>query len=251
MALTRHNAGLAVFIALVFLAYSPAISFYGSACDAALTRARRARSLRGIYVILNEQLEMLDTCHGGARRRRAVLQYRAKSGIVPERLRALRLLARERDAVLIVNDDWRAAKAFDCDGVHLGPDDSGFGDVDEVRFNLPDALIGLSCGTIEEITRAKAADVDYARHWLPSFRRLRKPTPAHRSVSTDCARSPRRRILPVAAIGGITVQNVADVRATGVAMAAVISALSAARDPRSAAGELVAAWGGGSAGGAP
>jgi len=46
------------------------------------------------------------------------------------------------------------------------------------------------------------------------------------------------------------VENVADVRATGVAMAAVISALSAARDPRGAAGELVGAWRGELAGGA-
>jgi thiamine monophosphate synthase len=48
--------------------------------------------------------------------------------------------------------------------------------------------------------------------------------------------------VPVAAIGGIKLENIAEVRATGAAMAAVITAISRARDRRAAARELVAAW---------
>ncbi len=217
--------------------------------DAALTRARRARSLHGIYVILNEQLEMLDIAKAALDAGVTVLQYRAKLGIVPEHLRALRLLARECDAILIVNDDWRAARTFDCDGVHLGPGDSGFSGVDEVRFNLPDALIGLSCGTIEEITRANAADVDYLG--IGSVFPTASKADAGAPIGIEGLRSLAAQTrLPVAAIGGITLQKVAEVRATGVAMAAVISAVAAARDPRGAARELVAAWDGPSPGGA-
>jgi thiamine-phosphate diphosphorylase len=216
--------------------------------DATLTRARRARSLHGIYVILNERLEMLNIAKAALDAGVSVLQYRAKLGIVPEHLRALRLLARERDAILIVNDDWRAAKTFDCDGVHLGPGDSGFGGADEVRFNLPDALIGLSCGTIEEITRANAADVDYLG--IGSVFPTASKADAGAPIGIDGLRALAAQTrLPVAAIGGLTLQNVAEVRATGVAMGAVISAIAAAPDPRRAASDLVAAWGGGLGGG--
>ena len=48
--------------------------------------------------------------------------------------------------------------------------------------------------------------------------------------------------LPVAAVGGITARTVAGVRRGGAAMAAVISAISGARDPLVAARELVEAW---------
>ncbi len=212
--------------------------------DATLTRARRARSLHGVYVILNERLEMLNIAKAALDAGVSVLQYRAKLGIVPEHLRALRLLVRERDAILIVNDDWRAAKTFDCDGVHLGPGDSGFSRADEVRFNLPDALIGLSCGTIEEVTRANAADVDYLG--IGSVFPTASKADAGAPIGIDGLRALAARTrLPVAAIGGLTLQNVAEVRATGVAMGAVISAIAAAPDPRGAAGDLVAAWGGG------
>jgi thiamine-phosphate pyrophosphorylase len=216
---------------------------------AALTRARRARLLHGIYVILNEQLDMLDIAKAALDAGVTVLQYRAKLGIVPERLRTLRLLAHERKAILIVNDDWRAAKTFHCDGVHLGPDDSGFAAVDEVRFALPGALIGLSCGTIEETMRANGVDVDYLGIGcvFPTASKADAGAP----IGIDGLRALAGQTrLPVAAIGGITSQNVAEVRATGVAMAAVISAVATARDPRGAAGALVAAWDGGSAGGA-
>ena len=48
--------------------------------------------------------------------------------------------------------------------------------------------------------------------------------------------------LPVAAIGGITLAALPRVRETGAAMAAVISALSAAADPERAARAFVQAW---------
>ncbi|MEO7202441.1 MAG: thiamine phosphate synthase, partial [Candidatus Tumulicola sp.] len=48
--------------------------------------------------------------------------------------------------------------------------------------------------------------------------------------------------LPAAAIGGIGAANLAEVARTGVAMAAVISAVASAPDPAAAARELVAIW---------
>ncbi len=94
--------------------------------------------------------------------------------------------------------------------------------------------------------RANASDVDYLgvgsvyRHALERRRRRadrrRRPAPAR-----------ARAAPPVAAIGGIDLARLAEVRATGVAMAAVISAVANATDPARAARELVARWEGGDA----
>jgi thiamine-phosphate pyrophosphorylase len=140
-----------------------------------------------------------------------------------------------------VNDDWHAAGEFGCDGVHLGPGDAGFDHVAEVRAALPDVLIGLSCGTEEEVRFANDAGADYLG-----------VGPVYATASKADAGTPigsqRLRMLAsastarVAAIGGIGLDTVADVRDCGVAMAAVISAVASAADPRSAARALVDEW---------
>ncbi len=145
------------------------------------------------------------------------------------------------DALLIVNDDWRAALAFDCDGVHLGPDDEGFAAVASMRAAFGDRLIGLSCGTVDE-ARSLTRRMSTTSVSAPSMRPHRKPMPASRSASMGCARSPPRRWNPVAAIGGIGPAQLDEVRATGVAMAAVISAVADAVDPKAAAQALVERW---------
>ena len=128
---------------------------------ARVTRAARADLLAGIYAILNDETQTLDLARAVLDAGVRIVQYRAKNGIRPECARALRELTRERDALLILNDDWRAAAAYDCDGVHLGPDDDGFAAVATVRNVLQERLIGLSCGTAGEIRDAGASDVDY------------------------------------------------------------------------------------------
>ncbi len=206
-------------------------------------RLKRAAGLQGIYAILGEEPRVVErVCailDGGVR----IVQYRAKTGIVAETLRRLREITRERDALLIVNDDWRAALDFDCDGVHLGPDDDGFADVARVRAALPECLIGLSCGTPEEVRRANATDVDYIG--VGSVYRTQSKTDAGEPVGIDgLRRLARASVSPVAAVGGIDRPRLAEVRATGVAMAALISALANCSEPERAARELVAGWNG-------
>src|SRR5262249_11571166 len=121
------------------------------AADANVTaRAQRAALLSGIYVIVNEGPRALDIARASLDAAIFIVQYRAKTGVVAETLRGLRELTHQHGSLLIVNDDVEAARAFDCDGVHLGPDDAGFYDVARVRNAFPDGIIGLSCGTVEE-----------------------------------------------------------------------------------------------------
>jgi len=200
-----------------------------------------AALLRGIYAIVNEGgADPLAIAGASLRAGVRIVQYRAKGGVVVDTLRALRRLTRQHEAFLIVNDDWRAALAFDCDGVHLGPDDDGFANVAPVRAALGRRLIGLSCGTADE-ARAAGTSVDYLGVGcvFPTGSKDDAGAPIGIEGLLSVARATP---LPVAAIGGITAQNLSAVRDAGVAMAAVISAIAGDAEPAAAAAALVRIW---------
>lgn len=204
-------------------------------------RERRAALLHGIYVIVNESARPIEIARAALDAGIGVVQYRAKRGIVAKTLQALREMTRGRNALLIVNDDVEAARAFDCDGVHLGPDDTGFCDVTRLRAALPELLIGLSCGTVEEAEPSRTEGADYLG--VGSVYATASKDDAGEPIGIEgLSQIASITPLPVAAIGGITLDNVVDVRRSGVAMAALISAISAAEDPHSAAAALVRAW---------
>lgn len=208
---------------------------------ARLTRAPLAARLRGIYAIVNAGGDPLAIARaaldGGVR----VVQYRAKHGINAAHARELRRLTRERDALLIFNDDVDAVLAFEGDGVHLGPGDRGFADVPGVRAALGDRLIGLSCGTPKEARAAQAGGADYAG--VGSVFATRSKDDAGEPIGLSGLRTVASTThLPIAAIGGISLATVAAVARTGVAMAAVISAIAGAPDPAQAAAELARRW---------
>lgn len=205
-------------------------------------REQRAALLHGIYVIVNETGRTVEIARAAIDAGICVLQYRAKRGIVAETLQSLRDMTRDRNALLIVNDDVEAVRAFDCDGVHLGPDDAGFYDVAHVRDALPDRIIGLSCGTVEEASPARTEGADYLG--VGSVYATDSKDDAGEPIGIEgLSRIASTTPLPVAAIGGITLDNVGNLRRSGVAMAALISAISAAENPRVAADALVSAWG--------
>ena len=198
-------------------------------------------SLQGIYAIVNDGERAVSLTHeyleGGIR----LVQYRAKNGIDRERLRALRETTRAYGALLIVNDDWRAAVEYGCDGVHLGPGDDGFDDPRRVRAALGKLLVGMSCGTIEEAREAIPGIVDYIGVG-PVYATGSKADAGEPIGIAGLKAVALATTLPVAAIGGITLGNVDAVRASGVAMTAVISALAEAPDPRAAARTFCARW---------
>jgi len=208
-----------------------------------VTRAQRAAKLHGIYAIVNETASpnpveltraILD---GGAR----IVQYRAKRGIVAEHLRTLRDLTRAHEALLIVNDDWRAVQAYDADGVHIGPEDAQPDELGPMRAALTDRLIGISCGTPEEAQMAGAGDADYIG--VGSVYATNSKADAGDPIGIEgLTRIAAAADLPVAAIGGITLAHLREVRGSGVAMAAVISAIANASDPQAATRALVGAW---------
>lgn len=197
--------------------------------------------LSGIYAIVNEGAPdpvalTRAILAGGAR----IVQYRAKSGVVPEHARALRDLTRAHAALFILNDDWRAVETYDADGVHVGPEDAAPEELEQIRTALQNRLIGVSCGTEDE-ARVAQAHADYIG--VGSVYATASKADAGAPIGiAGLLRVSRATHLPVAAIGGITLDSIAEVRASGVAMAAVISAISSAADPQAATEALVRAW---------
>ena len=83
-----------------------------------VARHERAQRLCGIYAILNEAPGLLELARAVLDAGVKLVQYRAKGGIVPKNLGILRAMTSESDALLMLNDDWRVAVEFECDGVH-------------------------------------------------------------------------------------------------------------------------------------
>ena len=136
-------------------------------------------------------------------------------------------LCRERGAHFIVNDRLDLALAADADGVHLGQDDlppmvarSALG---------PGKTLGVSTHSLEQAIRAAEEGADYLAIG-PIFPTATKPT-GYAAVGCDMIRRILARIdLPLVAIGGITLSNVAEVIQAGAAGVAVVSAIVAADD---------------------
>jgi thiamine-phosphate pyrophosphorylase len=200
--------------------------------------APRSR-LQGVYALIDpaaaEPIGFTEALlRGGIR----LFQVRAKSGVDGTTLLAIVNRVRESGGLVLVNDDVRLARL--ADGVHLGQEDAAAIDLAELRRALPDAIVGLSCGTPAEARAANPALIDYVA-----------AGPVFTSPSKDDAGLPiglsgtqvvvEATALPCAAIGGIGPATIARVRQTGAAMAAVISAL-VCDDPESAARELVSRW---------
>ena len=168
-----------------------------------------------------------------------VLQYRNKIASPchrQEQAVALRGLTRRFGARLIVNDDIELALFAEADGVHLGEDD---GVLAEARRRLgAGRMLGASCyQSLERADAATAAGADYLA-FGSCFVSPTKPS-ARRLDPAVLAAARRRTGLPVCAIGGITLANVAEPLAAGADLVAVISALYEAADPGLASRKFV------------
>ena len=200
-----------------------------------------AERFRGIYALVDPAAHpdaaYLDALLRGGLR---LVQIRAKGGLTRAALRVAVERIRAAGGTAIVNDD--VDLALEADGVHLGQEDLAGHDLRALRAKLGPRAIGLSCGTPAEARAVPAGLVDYIGAG-PIFATSSKGD-AGGPIGVNGVRVVVEATpLPVAAIGGITLDAVPRVRETGAAMAAVISALAGARDPETTARAFVAAWG--------
>lgn len=198
----------------------------GVAARGKLADARLHVLLTGAQCTASLDWTIEQAAAGGA----AVFQLREKElsdRELLERARNVRRWTREAGALFIMNDRPDIARLADADGVHLGQDDLP---VMEARRILgPDALIGVSTHSIEQLRRAILDGADYLGIG-PTFPSKTKSFEAFPGLDFIRAAS-AESTLPMFALGGIGPNNVAEVVAAGAQRIAVSSCIAAADDP--------------------
>lgn len=176
-----------------------------------------------------------DVLAGGIR----LVQYRSKSGLDRGILARAWERTRASGALLIVNDD--VGMVDFADGVHLGQEDLALLDVAALRARTMGKIVGISCPDVPSAYAALALGADYIG--VGAMYATGTKHDAGTPIGDQGVRAAVQAVnLPVAAIGGITLARIPEVRATGAAMAAVITAISRAPDRIAAARALVDAW---------
>jgi|TARA_B100000315_G_C14528859_1_gene565170 thiamine-phosphate pyrophosphorylase len=167
-----------------------------------------------------------------------VIQLRDKTQGKSELLpiaRQLKSLCSEHNVLFIVNDHLDLALAADADGLHLGQDDLPI--TAARRLLPPDKLLGCSVTTVKQATTAESEGADYIAAGAIYPTTSREATEV---IGLEGLRLIKNEIaLPLVAIGGIIVNNVAEVLAAGASSVAVISAIMQAESPKEAARQIV------------
>ena len=139
-----------------------------------------------------------------------------------EKAMKLRELTKKYGVKFVINDRVDIAMLCDADGVHLGQSDIP---AKEARKLMPGKIIGVSCRTVEEAKRAKADGADYLG--VGDIFGTKTKLDAKR-VSLDTLKEIKEKVnLPVAAIGGLNLDNIDYVKKCNIDGYAVISAILA------------------------
>jgi thiamine-phosphate pyrophosphorylase len=180
----------------------------------------------GFYFITDSGLteqgvskDVEDAIQGGA----SVVQYREKSKTFHDMVaeaQELRKLCRDSEILFIINDNIELALAAQADGLHLGPHDMPLRDA---RLRFPDGIIGISCGNLADVKKAEEEGADYIAA-SPIFFTSTKNDIGHPLGLEGIAAFRKATDLPIAAIGGINLQNVRDVVLAGADSVCAISA---------------------------
>ena len=199
--------------------------------------------MQGIYLVTDQ-----DLCLG--RSLAAVVEAAAGAGIACVQLRektlptrfflnqalTLKPILAAAGIPLLINDRVDIALAAGADGVHLGQSDMP---CEAARRLLgPDAVIGLSVETWEDVTAAQDMDVNYLGV-SPIF-----ATPTKTDTKTPWGLEGLGRIRAysrhrLVAIGGLNTANAPDIIKAGADAVAVVSAICSAKDPHAATRDLV------------
>jgi len=172
---------------------------------------------------LLEQIE--DALKGGA----TIVQLREKKldvdSFVEEAIQ-VRELCHKYHVSLIINDNVDVALRSGADGVHVGIEDAP---VAEIRKRVSaDFIIGATCKTVEQARIAEAAGADYmgVGAVFPSPTK----TNAVRITNEQLREIVSSVSIPAVAIGGISYDNVCEIKGSSVSGVAVVSAIFGAAD---------------------
>ena len=253
----------------------------GSATGAARTERVRRRDLlhrSGVYLVTEESLsagrrseQIVEAALASGVR---AIQVRESDGSARRALEiaaAVSRLTRRYGALLIVNDRIDIALAAEADGVHLGQRDLpvpaarrllgevaliGLSITDAAQLQAPDAALADYLGVGSVFPTGSKSDAELTGLSLLEATRAfafeqATPTPSVGGIGAGAAPPggapppgtvPGER-LSIVAIGGITAENAGQAVIAGADVVAVMSAITAARDPGDAAAALLEAVG--------
>ena len=173
-----------------------------------------------------------DVFRGGA----DIVQLRDKISSDSEFLkcaRALKDMAKRYRCMFIINDRVDIARIVDANGVHLGQNDMP---IKDARKIVGKKIIGISTHSLKEARVAKSSGADYIGIG-PVFKSKtrRKLHPIGLSV----LKSVNKNIdIPIFAIGGISLNNINEIKKSGVNRVAVISSVNRAKNVYSSVKKL-------------
>ncbi len=210
-----------------------------------VVRVNRATKVHGLYVVIDRQAAGDRSLAGLARASidggATVIQLRDKTserGQVYREAVELSALCRERDVLFVMNDYSDVAAAVGAEGLHIGQNDMP---LEAVRKVVPiDCVVGVSCESVDDVRCAVASGADYVAVGaiFPTRQKV-----DHVLAGMDVLRQARRLAgpVPLVAIGGIDLQNVASVVNAGADSVAVIGAVILQPDVTRATADMVAA----------
>ncbi len=140
-------------------------------------------------------------------------------------------LCERYQANLFVNDRVDIALGVDAEGVHLGGDSMPVRAARELLG--AEKLIGVSTHSIKEAREAEQGKADFIL-FGPVYFTASKAAYGEPQGLGRLKKVVEKISLPVYAIGGVKVGNIAEVKETGVRGIALISAVLSASDPRAA-----------------
>lgn len=142
-------------------------------------------------------------------------------------------LCKEADAILVIDDRVELVKEMQVTGVHLGKKDMPVAEARNLLEGGP--IIGATANTAGDIFALKGIDVDYVG--LGPFRHTTTKENLSPILGLEGYSKIMKEIreagvqLPVVAIGGITLEDIDDVMATGVNGVAISGAIINAENP--------------------
>jgi thiamine-phosphate pyrophosphorylase len=184
------------------------------------------------------ELVAQQLCDGGS----DLIQLRAKKSS-PDEIRAMAEkilpITRRANVGLVINDHLEIARDLGAEFCHLGQEDffdAAYKHCSEVRSQKSEVRIGISTHAPAQAQRALAAGPDYIAIG-PVFATGTKP--GAKPVTLDYVRWAAANVtIPWFAIGGVNLENLADVLAAGAKRVCVVSAILNAPDVAKACAEF-------------
>lgn len=197
----------------------------------------RLRNLRLQFITNGKNVEdtvrqSMMVADGGCRWVQVRLKHSPREEII-EAVKELQPEFRRRGITLLVNDHIDICGETDADGVHIGQKDEK---ADICRRELgPEKIIGLTVNTLDQLPDALRMPVDYfgiGPYRFTTTKEKLAPTlglDGYRNFISEMRK--HGGIKPFVAIGGITVNDVAELMQVGVPGIAVSGAISGATNP--------------------